>query len=585
MTATTHTGSPHPPHPPPGVAVSAAELRPGTGTPVLSIRDLHVDFTSADGVNRGVAGLDLDVAQGEILALVGETGSGKTVTAKAVLGLLPDQATARGQVYVLGHQVLGLGEAELRAVRGAQVAMVFQEPSTALNPVQTVGWQIREAIRAHRRVGRREARDRAVELLRLVDLPEPERRVGFYPHQLSGGQRQRVVIALALANQPRLLIADEPTTALDVTVQAEILHLLRDLRDRLGTSVLLITHNLGVVAELADRVVVLRNGTVVEDAAVEPLFAAPRADYTRQLIAAVPRLDRTPTPTQTSAEPEAAATGDLVLAMSDVVVEYPPVLGRRGPTRAVDGVDLEVRLGEVLGLVGESGSGKTTLGRVAVGLTAATQGRVELLGTDLGAATRSSVRTLRSRVGVVFQDPATSLDPRLSVEDSVAEPLLVHRAASGAALRARVAELLDQVQLPASFSRRRPDQLSGGQRQRVVLARALALRPTVLVADEPTSALDVSVQEAVLALFAQLQAELGFAALFISHDLAVVDQVCGRVVVLRAGKVVETGPAAQVLRSPSHPYTRGLIESAPVPDPLVQRARRARPPSAGSPHA
>ncbi|EFC86431.1 ABC transporter ATP-binding protein [Parafrankia sp. EUN1f] len=590
-------------------------------TPVLSVRDLTVEFPAAAVHPRAVDNVSFEVAPGEIVALVGESGSGKTLTAKAVLGLLPDTARATGSIDLAGQQVLGLDEKALRSVRGSRAAMVFQEPSTALNPVETVGWQIGEALRAHRKVKRADARRRAVELLEVVGIPEPEKRVGYYPHQLSGGQKQRVVIALALANEPDLIIADEPTTALDVTVQAEILRLLHDLRDRLGRAVLIITHNMGVVADLADRVVVLRSGRVVETSDVLELFARPQADYTRELLAAVPRVPTTSDSTDStdstsdstsdsdstaggktaavrplgavkrlgSAEPpEAAVTGDAavtgeateapgavrpVVDFRDVVVEYPGRLGRPAFT-AVDGVTLSLAPGEVLGLVGESGSGKTTLGRVVVGLLRPKAGQAEVLGTDIGGLSAGGLRAVRSRIGLVFQDPATTLDPRRSVGDAVGEPIEVHGRAQGRAVRQRVAVLLESVQLPASYADRRPAELSGGQRQRAGLARALALDPELLVADEPTSALDVSVQAAVLDLFRDLQEQYGFACLFISHDLAVVDEVADRVAVLRHGRVVEVGRAADVLRRPSADYTRRLVDAIPVPDPAVQRARR-----------
>ncbi|KPM54200.1 peptide ABC transporter ATPase [Frankia sp. R43] len=577
-------------------------------TPVLSVRELTVEFPAAVVHPRAVDNVSFEVAPGEIVALVGESGSGKTLTAKAVLGLLPDTARATGSIDLAGQQVLGLDEKALRSVRGSRAAMVFQEPSTALNPVETVGWQIGEALRAHRKVKRADARRRAVELLELVGIPEPQKRVGYYPHQLSGGQKQRVVIALALANEPDLIIADEPTTALDVTVQAEILGLLHDLRDRLGRAVLIITHNMGVVADLADRVVVLRSGRVVETSPVLELFARPQADYTRELLAAVPRV-----PTTSKADGEASGDDDSarsqpakpgaavkrsgsaeprgaveprgaaepqgavrppVVDFRDVVVEYPGRLGRPAFT-AVDGVTLSLAPGEVLGLVGESGSGKTTLGRVVVGLLRPKAGRAEVLGADLGKLSAGALREVRARIGLVFQDPATTLDPRRTVGDAVGEPLEVHGRAQGRQARARVAALLESVQLPASYADRRPAELSGGQRQRAGLARALALDPQLLVADEPTSALDVSVQAAVLRLFRDLQEQYGFACLFISHDLAVVDEVADRVAVLRHGRVVEVGPAADVLRRPSADYTRRLVDAIPVPDPAVQRARRA----------
>ena len=568
----------------------AVELEPLGPRPirpdaVLRVSELGVRF----GATTAVESVSLSVDRGEILALVGESGSGKTVTAQAVLGLLPRSATAQGSVQLTDdpgsrpaqdqpNLLAGDRSGDPWAgVRGQQAAMVFQEPQTALNPVKTVGWQLAEAVRAQQQISRRDARQRAVELLELVGIPEPERRVDAYPHQLSGGQKQRVVIALALANDPVLLIADEPTTALDVSVQAEILALLADLRERLGTAVLLITHNMGVVADLADRVLVMRSGRMVERGEVVSLFSAPFTDYTRDLLAAVPRLRIV----ESSPEPAQAVDEDLVrepvavpaVAFSAASVDYPGRLGRPA-FRALHELTVEVAPGQVLGVVGESGSGKSTLGRAALGLLRPSEGRIEVAGTDVGSVSRSQLRALRRRIGVVPQDPASTLDPLLDVGESVAEPLQVHKVASGRTLRQRVAELLHSVSLPSRFAERRPHELSGGQRQRVALARALALRPDLLIADEPTSALDVSVQAAVLAEFARLRTELGFACVFISHDLAVVDSVSDHVLVLQDGRAVEAGPTDRVLSRPSQPYTQALLAAVPIPDPIEQRARR-----------
>ncbi|GAA1205220.1 ATP-binding cassette domain-containing protein [Pseudonocardia alaniniphila] len=472
-------------------------------------------------------------------------------------GALPIQraasATASGSVEVTGEQVLGAAESELNRVRGSRAAMVFQEPQTAVNPVRTVGWQLAEALRARGPISRSDARARAVELLEMVGIPEPRSRVRYYPHQLSGGQKQRVVIALALSGAPDLLIADEPTTALGVTVQAQILTLLAELRDLTGVAVLLITHNLGVVAELADRVVVLRSGRVVEQRRMTDLFARPATDYTRNLLDSVPALPSIAPEPGPAASPHPAVP-DPVLTLAGVSVTYPARRGRPA-FRAVHDVTLQVGRHEVLGLVGESGSGKTTIGRVAVGLVPVSAGTVHLDGADLARAGRSRLRELRRGLAMVHQDPAASLDPRLPVGESVAEPLRVPRVVSGPALDARIVELLENVRLPASYSVRLPSELSGGQRQRIALARALALSPQLVIADEPTSALDVSVQADVLALFAGLQRELGFACVFVSHDLAVVHEVADRVAVLRAGELLELGRPREVrvaARSDAH---------------------------------
>jgi peptide/nickel transport system ATP-binding protein len=541
------------------------------GRPALSIESLSVTFTTDAGPVYAVSDVSYEVFPGEVLAIVGESGSGKSVSSRTAMGLLPSTARVRGLVTLGTEAITSMNERQLTAVRGGAISMVFQEPGLALDPLFTVGFQICEALRAHSDMGRKAAKARAVELLGMVGLPDPEHRVGFYPHQLSGGQKQRVVIAIAIACEPKVIIADEPTTALDVTVQAEILELLRDLRDRIGSAIVLITHNMGVVADLADRVVVMRDGKVVEEAPVDELFANPRADYTRALLAAVPhlgteQLEHGPADNVTIA-------GAPVLEVSDLVVQFPGPFGRP-PFRAVDRVSLTIGPGETLGLVGESGSGKSTIGRCVAALQRPTSGIVRVRGQDIAGLSQRQLRPIRRRFGFVFQDPASSLNPRLTVGDCVAEPLIVHKMGSAAAIRARVRHLLDDVQLPAGTDRRYPHELSGGQRQRASLARALALDPDLLVADEPTSALDVSVQAAVLELFGQLQRDCGWACLFISHDLAVVDQLADRIVVLRNGAVVEQGDRDRILRAPREEYTQRLVAAVPVPDPVEQRRRR-----------
>ncbi|TCN54010.1 peptide/nickel transport system ATP-binding protein [Rhodococcus sp. SMB37] len=527
-------------------------------TPLLTVSGLTIDFGTGHPAVDNVA---LQVERGEVVALVGESGSGKSMTARAILGLLPETASATGSILLGGTEMIGADESDLERHRGSDVALIFQEPQSALNPVRRIGWQLREAIRAHRKVSKAESRKLAISLLEQVEIPEPAKRVDHFPHQLSGGQKQRVAIALALANDPELLVADEPTTALDVTVQAEILALLDRIRERTGMGILLITHNMGVVAQHADRVVVMRNGEVVETDTAHSLFDAPAHPYTRALLAAVPRL-----PVHASTTVVEKPAGDVVLQLDKVGVTYP---ARRGTEafRAVDSVDLTVHVGEVVGLVGESGSGKSTLGRVAIGLVQATSGQVSVEGQDLSSISATRLRTLRRDVAFVQQDPATSLDPRLSVGASVREPLDVHSVGTPAERRKRVLDLFDAVRLPAALTDRFPHQLSGGQRQRVALARALALTPRLLIADEPTSALDVSVQAEVLDLFAEIQHELRFACLFISHDLAVVHRVADRVVVLQSGSVVEAGAVDSVFTKPREPYTRALIDAVPIPDP------------------
>ncbi|WP_166611767.1 dipeptide ABC transporter ATP-binding protein [Kineococcus indalonis] len=569
---------------------------PAPADPLLQLQDADVVFGAGPGAVHAVRGVSFSVGAGEVLAVVGESGSGKTVTAMSLLGLLPASARVGGRALLRGQDLYALRGEDLRAVRGAQVAMVFQEPMSALNPVLTIGDQLAEAVRAHARVPRAAARARALQLLGEVRLPDPAGKLRAHPHELSGGQLQRVVIAMALAGGPALLVADEPTTALDVTVQAEVLALLRDLVGRTGASVLLITHDMGVVADLADRVVVMREGRVVETGTVTAVLRSPREEYTRQLLAAVPALPvpvpgavpagedgpvrrgaqvaaRTD-PARSSVPDEVPAGADVALAVRGLHVRFGGRLGTRA-VHAVAGVDLHVARGEVLGLVGESGSGKSTLAGCVSGLVRRTAGTVEVAGQDPEGLRGARLRELRGRVGVVFQDPASTLDPRATVADSVAEPLLLHSRLRGGALRAEVERLLEAVALPGGYGERFPHELSGGQRQRVAIARAVALGPDLLVADEPTSALDVSVQARVLELLGELRERFGFACLFITHDLAVVSRVAERVAVMHRGRVVEQGPAGDVLARPLHPYTQRLVAAAPVADPDAQRERRA----------
>ena len=533
----------------------------------LSLTDLAVTFRTDAGQVKAVNGISFDVAPGEVVAVVGESGSGKSVSSRAVLGLLPSTAEITGSARLGSRELLGMKANDLRPIRGDQVGMVFQEPSTALNPVYTVGWQIIEGLQAHEKISKKAARARAVELLELVGMPDPAERVDYYPHQLSGGQKQRVVIAMAIACDPDVIIADEPTTALDVTVQAAILELLLSLRDRLGTAIVLITHNMGVVADMADRVVVMYRGTIVEQAPARQLFAAPRHPYTKALLKAVPHLGQ-------EDGPGLVDENEIVLSVEDLVVEFPGQFGRPA-FRAVDHVSLEVRKGEVLALVGESGSGKSTVGRTTVGLQQPTSGTIHVSGNQISGRSDRELRPLRSRFGFVFQDPASSLNPRMSIGQCIAEPLHVQTDLSSSQIDAKVRSLLDSVELGGAYAERFPHELSGGQRQRVSLARALALDPDLLIADEPTSALDVSVQARVLDLFTELQQRLQFACLFISHDLAVVDTLANRVAVMQYGRLVEIGPRDQVLGNPQEEYTKRLIAAVPVPDPEEQARRRA----------
>ena len=552
-----------------------APLPDPDGPRVLRFEDLDVRFATEFGSVHAVKGISLDVRPGEVVALVGESGSGKSVTSMTALGLLPKNARVEGTVQVGDQAVRKLDLRGLRRMRGNDVAMVFQEPMTALNPVLTIGDQLTEALELHGIAYGRQAVARAGELLRMVGIPEPERRLKQYPHELSGGQRQRVVIAIAISCDPTVIVADEPTTALDVTVQAEILDLLRSLKDQLDTGILLITHNMGVVADIADRVAVMFKGDLVEEGPAEEVLLHPRHPYTKRLLDAVPHLGEGPGqfgPAGTTPD-KVDTTSVPALDVRDVVIEYErpgkPVF------RAVDQVSLSVRQGEIVGLVGESGSGKSTIGRAALGLIPVADGSIDLFGEQFTGISRKRAKALRRRVGVIFQDPAASLNPRLPIGEVIGEPLVVHKVGDKGSRQQKVFELLDAVHLPRSVYNRYPHELSGGQRQRVSVARALTLEPELLVADEPTSALDVSVQASVLAMFTELQERYKFACLFVSHDLAVIDLLAHRVVVLQDGKVVEQGEREDVLQNPREEYTQRLLAAAPVPDPREQRRRRA----------
>jgi peptide/nickel transport system ATP-binding protein len=545
--------------------------------PVLTVRDLGVEFWVNGTWYPAVKNANFELHPGEVLAIVGESGSGKSTTAMSLLGLLPKNAHTTGSIRLGERELVNADKRALRSIRGREVAMIFQEPMTALNPVYTVGFQIAEMLRSHEAMSPSRARARAIELLEMVEIPDPERRVDSYPHQLSGGQRQRAMIAQALACDPELLIADEPTTALDVTVQAEILKLIRDLRDRINAGIILITHDMGVVADLSDRVIVMKDGEIVEADTADAVFHHPRHPYTQDLLRAVPHLGSVVSvSTGRDAAPStdgAAADSDLVIDLSDVAIEYPR-RGRLPAFRAVDGVTLNLRAGEVVGLVGESGSGKTTIGRAVVGLLPFAEGTATVLGTDMVGISKHDLRTVRRELSFVFQDPGSSLNPRMPIGESIGEPLLLQKVAKGAELGKRVEELLDQVQLSRELRNRYPHELSGGQRQRVGIARALALSPKLLIADEPTSALDVSVQARVLDLFQELQRDIGFACLFISHDLAVVEILARRIAVMQDGKLVEVGLRDQVLNAPQEDYTKRLLAAVPVPDPDEQGRRR-----------
>ena len=530
--------------------------------PLLTIEDLHVSFRGGGEEVRAVRGASITVDRGESVALVGESGSGKSVTALSVLRLLPYPQAQHpaGHVEFDGESLLDAPPAAMRSLRGRRISMIFQEPMTSLNPLHTVEKQVREALLLHQPMTAGAARARVLELLDLVRLGDSEHRRFAYPHQLSGGQRQRVMIAMALANHPDLLIADEPTTALDVTIQARILELLRELRDRLGMALLLITHDLGIVRKMADRVYVMHNGRIAESGPAREVFAAPRHEYTRHLLSAAPGGEAGPAP----------AAVDRTMRVEDLKVWFPVRRGLLRRTvdhvRAVDGISLEVREGETVGVVGESGSGKTTLGLAMLKLQAANEGRIAFLGRPIEGLRSRALRPLRREMQIVFQDPYGSLSPRLSVGRIVEEGLRVHGLGGSARQPAereeRIVEALEEVGLDPDARHRYPHEFSGGQRQRIAIARAIVLRPRFVVLDEPTSALDVSVQAQIVDLLRTLQARHRLAYLFISHDLRVVRAMSHEILVMRGGSVVERGPAARIFREPREPYTRALVAAA-----------------------
>jgi peptide/nickel transport system ATP-binding protein len=541
---------------------------------LLTVDGLRVSFATQSGRVQAVDGVSFELMPGEVLAIVGESGSGKSVTAQTILGLTRSpNARIEGSIRLGEQELVEASERELRDVRGQRIGMVFQDPMTSFNPVYRIGRQITEAIRAHRgEVGKEEAHQRAIELLDSVGIPDAERRVDDYPHQFSGGMRQRAMIAMALALEPEVLIADEPTTALDVTVQAQILALLARLNRERGLATILITHDLGVVAEVADRVLVMHEGVIVERGGLDQIFYSPADPYTRKLLDAVVRIDTAPPlRAQRQSEP--------LLEVTDLVKHFPVKRGllvdrEVDQVRAVDGVSLSVRQGETLGLVGESGSGKSTLSRTILQLLAPTSGSVRFEGREIAGLSRRQMRPLRREVQMIFQDPYASLNPRKRIGQIVGEPLRLQGEAKGAELRREVQGLLDRVGLSAEHYDRFPHEFSGGQRQRIGIARALALRPKLIIADEPVSALDVSIRAQILDLLSELQADFGLTYVFVAHDIGVVRHVSDRIAVMHKGKIVEQGPADQVCERPADAYTEQLLAAVPIPDPREARARR-----------
>ncbi|RVD65979.1 MAG: ABC transporter ATP-binding protein [Mesorhizobium sp.] len=546
---------------------------------ILDIANLCVSVRGEDGEREVVSDLSLTLSRGETLCIAGESGSGKSMTALAIMQLLPQPAAriSSGKIHLGDTDLTTLDERRMRRIRGDRIAMIFQEPMTSLNPVLSIGRQLTESIEAHTSLSQGEARQRAIEALKAVRISEAESRLKQFPHELSGGMRQRVMIAMALALEPDVLIADEPTTALDVTVQGEVLELLRDLQRQHGTSVILITHDMGVVAEMADRVIIMRHGRMVEEGKTADIFARPQADYTRELLAAVPRIG-SGIGRQKSRDAETAMPAN-VAEVNDLHVRFDLHGGFFGRVtrrvHAVEGVTFSIAPNETLALVGESGCGKSTTAKALAGLVPYS-GDIAVGGRNLSGLGRDERKAVRRDVQMIFQDPYASLDPRMRVGELVAEPLLIHGIASKQERSDRVAALFERVGLSADQMELYPHEFSGGQRQRVCIARALALRPKLIIADESVSALDVSVQARVLDLLKELQREFGVAYLFISHDMAVVENISDRVAVMYLGQIVEMGTRDQVFSNPRHPYTRRLIEAVPVPDPAKRRSRFAR---------